>query len=65
MDSYATPETTTETTEEHRFQRPTPAQRGLESTRYVDRAVKRLLYLVDEHREAFLPEVTAALAAFE
>ena len=41
------------------------AQQGLESTRYVNRAVKRLLYLVDEHREVFLPEVKAALAAFE
>jgi dipeptidase len=38
---------------------------GLESTRYVNRAVKRLLYLMDEHREAFLPEVKAALAAFD
>jgi dipeptidase len=38
-------------------------QQGLESTRYADRAVKRLLYLVDEHREAFLPEVSAALTA--
>jgi dipeptidase len=41
------------------------AQQGLESTRYVNRAVKRLLYLIDEHRDAFLPEVTAALTAFE
>jgi dipeptidase len=41
------------------------AQQGLESTRYVNRAVKRLLYLVDEHRGEFLPEVTAALTAFE
>ena len=40
-------------------------QQGLESTRYVNRAVKRLLYLVDERRDAFLPEVTAALTAFE
>jgi hypothetical protein len=42
-----------------------PAQEGLESTRYVDRAVKRLLYLVVEHRDVFLPEVSNALAAFE
>jgi dipeptidase len=41
-----------------------PSQRGLESTRYVNRSVKRLLYLVDEHRDAFLPEVSAALTAF-
>jgi len=40
-------------------------QQGVESTRYVNRAVKRLLYLVDEHRDSFLPEVSAALAAFE
>jgi dipeptidase len=40
-------------------------QQGLESTRYVNRAVKRLLYLVDERRDVFLPEVTAALTAFE
>lgn len=38
---------------------------GIESTRYVNRAVKRLLYLVDEHREQFLPEVNAALTAFD
>jgi hypothetical protein len=42
-----------------------PAQRGLESTRYANRAVKRLLYLVDEHREAFLPEVVALLEAHD
>jgi len=41
------------------------AQQGLESTRYVNRAVKRLLYLLDERRDAFLPEVAAALTAFE
>jgi dipeptidase len=38
-------------------------QQGIESTRYADRAVKRLLYLVDEHRETFLPEVSVALTA--
>ncbi len=38
---------------------------GVESTRYANRAVKRLLYLVDEHRQQFLPEVEAALAAFD
>ena len=42
-----------------------PEDRGVESTRYVNRAVKRLLYLVDEHRDQFLPEVQAALAAFD
>jgi dipeptidase len=41
------------------------ADQGVESTRYVNRAVKRLLYLVDEHRDAFLPEVSAALTAFD
>jgi hypothetical protein len=40
-------------------------QQGVEATRYVNRAVKRLLYLVDEHRDSFLPEVRAALAAFD
>lgn len=39
--------------------------RGLESTRYANRVSKRLLYLVDEHRDKFLPEVTEALGAFE
>lgn len=42
-----------------------PDFKGIESTHFADRAVKRLLYLVDEHREAFLPDVTAALDAFE
>jgi dipeptidase len=42
-----------------------PAQQGLESTRYVNHAVKRLLYLIEEHRDIFLPEVAAALTAFE
>ncbi len=42
-----------------------PELRGVESTRFADRAVKRLLYLVDQHRESFLPEVTAALEGFE
>jgi dipeptidase len=42
-----------------------PTQRGVESTHFADRAVKRLLYLVNEHREFFLPEVTAALDGFE
>jgi hypothetical protein len=41
------------------------ADQGVESTRYVNRAVKRLLYMVDEHRDSFLPEVRAALTAFE
>lgn len=42
-----------------------PAQQGLESTQYVNRAVKRLLYLTDEHRDVFLPEVSTALDAFD
>jgi hypothetical protein len=42
-----------------------PMQRGLESTRYANRAVKRLLYLVEEHRDEFLPEVAAMLEAYE
>jgi hypothetical protein len=41
------------------------AQQGVEASHYADRAVKRLLYLVDEHRDVFLPEVNAALQAFE
>ena len=40
-------------------------QRGIESTRYAFRTYKRLLYLVQEHQEKFLPEVTEALTAFE
>mgnify|MGYP006271424931 CR=1 FL=1 len=42
-----------------------PAQRGVESTRYANRLVKRLLYLVEEHRDEFLPEVSAALGDFD
>jgi dipeptidase len=42
-----------------------PIQQGLESTNYADRAVKRLLYLVNEHRDLYLPEVGAALDAFD
>ncbi|MDA0707106.1 MAG: C69 family dipeptidase [Proteobacteria bacterium] len=42
-----------------------PVQRGLESTRYAFRAVTRLEYLVEEHPDAFLPEVTAMLEAYE
>jgi len=41
------------------------AQQGVESTVYVNRAVKRLLYLADEHRDVFLPDVRAALTAFD
>jgi dipeptidase len=37
------------------------SQRGLESTRYANRAVKRLLYLVDEHPDMYRPEVRALL----
>jgi dipeptidase len=42
-----------------------PELQGLESTRYAFREFKRLFYLVKEHEEKFLPEVTEALAAFE
>jgi hypothetical protein len=38
---------------------------GIESTRYAFGVFKRLFYLTNEHRDEFLPEVTAALAAFE
>jgi hypothetical protein len=40
-------------------------QQGIESTRYAFGVFKRLFYLVDEHREEYLPEVTAALEDFE
>lgn len=40
-------------------------QRGLESTDYAFQVFKRLFYLVDEHRDAFLPTVTESLTAFE
>lgn len=40
-------------------------QRGIESTRSAFYEYKRLLYLVQEHQEKFLPEVTEALEAFE
>ncbi|MEX2495734.1 MAG: C69 family dipeptidase [Woeseia sp.] len=40
-------------------------QRGLESTHYANRAVKRLFYLVEEHRDEFLPEVSTALSAHD
>ena len=40
------------------------AQQGLESTKYANRAVKRLLYLVEERQE-YLPEVAAALSTFD
>lgn len=39
--------------------------RGLESTVYAFQVFKRLFYLMDEHREKFLPEITEALTAFE
>ena len=39
--------------------------RGLESTRFSLRTYKRLRYLMEEHEEKFLPEVTEALVAFE
>lgn len=38
---------------------------GIESTRYAFAVFKRLFYLTSEHREEFLPEVTAALTDFE
>jgi dipeptidase len=39
--------------------------RGLESTQYAFHVFKRLFYLVDEHRQEFLPPVTASLIGFE
>jgi len=38
---------------------------GLESTQCAFREFKRLFYLVKEHEQKFLPEVTEALEAFE
>ena len=38
---------------------------GLESTRYAFQEFKRLFYLVKEHQDKFLPEVTEAFEAFE
>jgi hypothetical protein len=38
---------------------------GIESTRYSFGVFKRLFYLTNEHRDVFLPEVTAALTDFE
>ena len=38
---------------------------GIESTLYAYQAFKRLFYLTSEHRDQFLPEVTASLTAFE
>jgi dipeptidase len=40
-------------------------QRGLESTQYAFHVFKRLFYLMDEHRDVFLPDVTKALIGFE
>lgn len=40
-------------------------QRGIESTHYAFQVFKRLFYLVDEHRDAFLPTVTETLVGFE
>ncbi len=40
-------------------------QRGIESTQYTFQVFKRLFYLVDEHRDAFLPTVTETLVGFE
>ena len=42
-----------------------PQRQGLESTRYAFQEFKRLYYLVKEHEQKFLPEVTEALEAFE
>lgn len=42
-----------------------PPQRGIESTHYANRVAKRLFYLVNEHPDDFLPEVAAALQAFD
>jgi len=38
---------------------------GIESTTFAFQVFKRLFYLVSEYRDQFLPEVTAALTAFE
>jgi hypothetical protein len=40
-------------------------QQGVESTAYADRDVKRLLYLLDEHRDVFLTEVSDALTGWD
>jgi len=42
-----------------------PAWQGIESTCSAFRTFKRLFYLTSEHREQFLPEVTASMTAFE
>jgi hypothetical protein len=42
-----------------------PKWQGVESTPFAFGVYKRLFYLVSEHRDQFLPEVTAALTAFE
>ncbi|MBK9166649.1 MAG: C69 family dipeptidase [Bryobacterales bacterium] len=42
-----------------------PKWQGIESTQSAFAVFKRLFYLVNEHPETFLPEVTAALTAFE
>lgn len=42
-----------------------PPWQGIESTRYAYQVFKRLFYLTKEHQDQFLPEVTAALTAFE
>jgi dipeptidase len=42
-----------------------PKWQGIESTPFAFQVYKRLFYLVTEHRDQFLPEVTAALTAFE
>lgn len=42
-----------------------PSFQGLESTQYAFRAYKRLYYLVNEHPDKFLDEVTEVLTAFE
>ena len=42
-----------------------PKWQGIESTTFAFQVFKRLFYLVSEYRDEFLPEVTAALTAFE
>lgn len=42
-----------------------PKSRGIESTRYAFRSYKRLFYLMKEHEDRFLPEVSQAIVAFE
>lgn len=42
-----------------------PKWQGIESTTFAFQVYKRLFYLVSEHDDQFLPEVTSAFTAFE